>query len=365
MQKDNFYFSNLNGVRSIAALMVIVSHIELNKSYFGFSNTFESVKHLGELGVSLFFVLSGFLITYLLLKEKKEQGKINIKFFYFRRVLRIWPLYYLVVLFSLFVLPHFSIFQMPYFHLDFDTDYQFYMTLGMFVFFLPNVLISLKLIPFATQTWSIGTEEQFYFIWPILVNKDLNLKKWLLIIFFGYNLFLIVLSNSFFNDIKYIEVIRNYIGMIQLNALSLGSITAFFLFTKNKIATFFIKTKVFIIVFCLLLISVFYNIQFKFFNSSFYSFLFSVIILNLVSNQNLIKSLENKILIYLGKISYGLYMYHQMMIVLSINILQKLGVVNNFSIYVLSIITTILISGFSYQFIEKPFLNYKRFFFPS
>ncbi|OOG62401.1 hypothetical protein B0E44_18535, partial [Flavobacterium sp. A45] len=197
MQKDNFYFSNLNGVRCIAAFMVIVGHIELNKSYFGLPNNFQSVKRLGELGVSLFFVLSGFLITYLLLREKGKYGKINIRLFYLRRVLRIWPLYYLVVLLSLFVLPNLSVFQMPYFHLDLDTNYQLFMVCFMFVFFLPNVLINLKLIPFATQTWSIGTEEQFYLIWPILIDKSLNLKKWLLSIFLLYNLFLVVLSNSF------------------------------------------------------------------------------------------------------------------------------------------------------------------------
>ncbi|PXY44081.1 acyltransferase family protein [Flavobacterium hydrophilum] len=362
MQKNNFYFPNLNGVRCIASLMVIISHIELNKSYFGISNNFQNVKHLGGLGVSLFFVLSGFLITYLLLLEKEKYGKINIKFFYLRRVLRIWPVYYLVVLLSLFVLPALSIFKIPYFHLDFDTNYQFYMICCMFVFFLPNVLISLKLVPFATQTWSIGTEEQFYLVWPLLINRVLNFKKWLWSIFLLYNLVLIVLNNSIFDNIRYIDLIRSYIDLMQMNALSLGAITAFFLYTKNKILSFFIKTGVFFVVLFLLLISIFYNVQIKYFSSSYYSVLFSVLILSLTSNVDLIKSLENKIFVYLGKISYGLYMYHQMMIVLCINVLKKWDIVNDFFIYLFSILTTILISGLSYQFIEKPFLNYKKYF---
>ena len=270
MQKDNFYFPNLNGVRTIAALMVFVGHVELNKSYFGLTNNFQSVKRLGELGVSLFFVLSGFLITYLLLREKDEYGKINIKFFYLRRVLRIWPLYYLVVLLSLFVLPNLSIFQMPYFHLDLETNYQFFMVCFMFVFFLPNVLINLKLVPFATQTWSIGTEEQFYLAWPILIDRASDLKKWLFGIFLLYNLFLVVLSNSFFDSIPYIDLIRNYTHLMQMNALSLGAIASYFLYTKNKFfLAFFVKTKVFFIVFFVLLVSILYDVQFKYFSFIF------------------------------------------------------------------------------------------------
>ncbi|OOG65165.1 acyltransferase, partial [Flavobacterium sp. A45] len=111
--------------------------------------------------------------------------------------------------------------------------------------------------------------------------------------------------------------------------------------------------------------SIFYNVQIKYFTSSFYSILFSILILNLTSNLGKIKSLENKIFIYLGKISYGLYMYHQMMIVLCIHFLQKWSVVNDFLIYVFSILATILVSGLSYQFIEKPFLNYKEQFLTS
>jgi peptidoglycan/LPS O-acetylase OafA/YrhL len=365
MQKDNFYFPNLNGVRSIAALMVIVGHIELNKSYFGLPNNFQNIKCLGELGVSLFFVLSGFLITYLLLREKGKYGKINIRSFYLRRVLRIWPLYYLVVLLSLFVLPNLSIFQMPYFHLDLDTNYQFFMVCFMFVFFLPNVLINLKLVPFATQTWSIGTEEQFYLAWPILIDRASDLKKWLFGIFLLYNLFLVVLSNSFLDDIRYIDLIRNYIHLMQLSALSLGAMTAFFLYTKNKFLSFFIRKEVFFIVFFLLLVSILYNVQIKFFSASFYSILFSILILNLTSNLDMTKSLENKIFIYLGKISYGMYMYHQMMIVLCIHFLQKWSIVSDFLIYVFSILATVLVSGLSYQFIEKPFLNYKEQFLTS
>jgi peptidoglycan/LPS O-acetylase OafA/YrhL len=81
---NKVYFPNLNGLRFFAAFSVMLYH------FFG-----EGLIN-GHYGVVLFFVLSGFLITYLLFEEKEKFGKIEIKKFYFRRILRIWPLYYLV-----------------------------------------------------------------------------------------------------------------------------------------------------------------------------------------------------------------------------------------------------------------------------
>ena len=96
------YLPGLNGLRAIAALAVVVSHITLSLDQFGLnSNVFgtdingspKGLDLAGD-GVTIFFALSGFLITFLFLKEK-ENGSISIKKFYVRRILRIWPLYYL------------------------------------------------------------------------------------------------------------------------------------------------------------------------------------------------------------------------------------------------------------------------------
>ena len=103
MKSKKLYLPGLNGIRAIAAIGVMLSHINLSLhsfkissiSLFGFDeNNKQSQWNLGEQGVTMFFVLSGFLITFLLLKEKKQSNKISIKKFYIRRILRIWPLYY-------------------------------------------------------------------------------------------------------------------------------------------------------------------------------------------------------------------------------------------------------------------------------
>lgn len=100
--KDKIIFlPGLNGLRAIAAIAVVISHITLIFSTFGsdfklFGSDDKGNPNaylLASYGVTIFFVLSGFLITYLLILEK-EKKPINIKSFYIRRILRIWPLYY-------------------------------------------------------------------------------------------------------------------------------------------------------------------------------------------------------------------------------------------------------------------------------
>jgi len=100
------YFIGLDTLRAIGALSVVFGHIELTKKSLGLSNIthLSFYKHTsGHLGVMLFFVLSGFLITYLLLKESENYKTVFVKQFYIRRALRIWPIYYLMVL--IFILP--------------------------------------------------------------------------------------------------------------------------------------------------------------------------------------------------------------------------------------------------------------------
>ena len=108
--QKSIYFPNLNSIRFIAALLVIIHHIEQFKSVFNiYPNQMNNpvIGSFGPLGVRLFFVLSGFLITYLLFAEKEVSGTISITKFYIRRALRIWPLYYLIVLLAFFIVPYF------------------------------------------------------------------------------------------------------------------------------------------------------------------------------------------------------------------------------------------------------------------
>ena len=111
MNNKTLYFVSLDGLRSIACILVIIAHSfsvyrDLNfTSHNYLSIIIKSFLNLGGEGVSMFFVLSGFLITYLLLKEYSNKNSINLRHFYIRRTLRIWPLFYAVVLYALFIYP--------------------------------------------------------------------------------------------------------------------------------------------------------------------------------------------------------------------------------------------------------------------
>ncbi|WP_353722966.1 acyltransferase family protein [Dyadobacter sp. 676] len=81
MDKKKRYFPNLNGIRAIAASLVVFHHLEQAKHALGITNVYDMpiIQHAGRLGVGLFFVLSGFLITYLLLEERGRFGNVDAK----------------------------------------------------------------------------------------------------------------------------------------------------------------------------------------------------------------------------------------------------------------------------------------------
>ena len=215
MKDERIYFPNLNGLRFIAAFLVIIHHIEQIKSFLKIDNYLEVIPFvgiIGKLGVVLFFVLSGFLITYLLLAEEQKYKKISIKKFYIRRILRIWPLYFLIILLSLLILPNISIFTLPGFGKDVVHQYLFFKIILYAVFF-PNLVFTLfGMVPYAAHTWSVGTEEQFYLVWPIILKyfKKFRIVLMFLIIFL-YLIIAQVISSHYTNFIPNKNVIVSFL----------------------------------------------------------------------------------------------------------------------------------------------------------
>lgn len=350
------YFPNLNGLRFIAALIVIIHHIEQLKFMFGLPNYWNmpAIKILGNLGVVLFFVLSGFLITYLLLLEQQTIGTISIKNFYIRRILRIWGLYYLIVIPSLFIFPQTNFFTIPGWSELVNQNLTFKSIL--FILFLPNLALVLFLpVPFASQTWSIGVEEQFYLIQPLIVKKFKNLPKILLIIAISYFIIKLLLPIiEIFVSNYYLETFTKFWQTLNFDCFAIGGIAAVILFKKHPILNFLYSKLVQTILILLTIGLILNGIDFPLIQQEFYSILFAGIILNLASNSDRgIINLENPILNYLGKISYGLYMYHGLAIVSVIKILGHFEITYSILIYSCSLILTILVSAISYHLVEK------------
>lgn len=175
------HFHGLDAVRGFAALLVLVHHIELYKYREHHASLFDTaarsaISIVGNNSVSLFFVLSGFLITFLLLDEHANTGTINVSKFYVRRILRIWPVYYLTFFLSLLMLP-IAVKTFPIF--DHESTYMARIaglkdtwkgTCLLYGIMLPNFALARGyLLAGMAQSWSVGVEEQFYLVWPLVV----------------------------------------------------------------------------------------------------------------------------------------------------------------------------------------------------
>ncbi|MFP3595984.1 acyltransferase family protein [Chryseobacterium sp. SIMBA_029] len=233
--KKHIFFGGLNELRAIAAFAVILHHIELFKSrdklpsLLGSKYTSYFIEHLGKNGVHLFFVLSGFLITYLLLSEKQKSGRINLRKFYLRRIFRIWPLYYIIVLISFILIPFlansFTLFadSSSYYNIVVSQSDYGLRTILLYVFFLPNfALHEGKIIVGASQSWSVGVEEQFYIIWPLIVSF---FNKKVTSVIFGAILVAIVLINFKF----YNSILSTIVAIIPIEYMAIGSLGGYFI----------------------------------------------------------------------------------------------------------------------------------------
>lgn len=356
------YFPNLNGLRFIAAFLVILHHSEQFKKIYGFENFFEIpfIYIIGKLGVVLFFVLSGFLITYLLLIEEKDNGFISIKNFYVRRILRIWPLYYLIIFMAYFFWPFIHMFDIPNISITYSVDD--FKNLFMYIIFLPNLVLSnFAVVPYASHTWSIGAEEQFYLIWPILFVLFRKNKKIMMIgvivIYIALKFYLQEVPKRFYG----INIL-NFISTIPIHCMAIGGLVATLSFEKNKIITNINNNFVFYTTTFSTIIFLVFGFEFGDFKYEIYSLLFSIVILNLATNKSLSTLLEYNVLNFLGKISYGLYMWHSRAIVFTIFVLSYFNISNKYILLPIALVLTIFLSHISYKYLEKPFLKLKNKF---
>ena len=352
------FFPNLNSLRFLAALLVIVHHIEQYKEILGLPNFYHNhtIQLMSKIGVTLFFVLSGFLITYLLLVEQKEHGDIQIKSFYIRRILRIWPLYYLIILLAFFVFPHIELMHLP----GHDGSH-FFIKLIFFVLMMPNVIHAMGAgLAYGTQTWSIGAEEQFYLIWPWLLKFFKNKLRLIIGVILVYLLFRYLFAFLFYKHVIFAYLYRIWY-LFPIDNMAFGGLFAVIYFNNYKKAIYFLQHKLLqIIVWLVTVLLILSGKSLGYFHHQIYSFLFGIIILNLATNDNTVVNFKLKYLDYLGKISYGLYMYHSILIVLSIKLLQAFNITQNLFIYALSFLLTIIVSALSYEYFEKRFIKMKK-----
>lgn len=368
------FFPNLNGLRFFAVLMVLLNHFEENRAYAALPNLMDrpAVQAIGQLGVTLFFVLSGFLITYLLLVEKEELGEVKFGAFYLRRVLRIWPLYYAVVLLSLFVLPHLSFFSppsaLPQLHEHFAAKVVLYALI------LPNVAKELfPVIAYLGQAWSIGVEEQFYIIWPVLIYFSRHyLRNFLLLAGF----MLLACKASWFlttpqrhmlpiNEVT--DFIKNFLFFFRIQCMAIGGVFAFLLFQNKPVMLRVLTARsTQVVVWAGLALLLVKGQYFPYINHELYSVLFGLMVFNLALTDTSIISLRHPVLDYLGRISYGLYMLHLIAITVVVKTVDLVwpseSVLRHVTTFGAAVAVSVVLAGLSYRYLEAPFLQLKKRF---
>ena len=364
-QSTKLYFPNLNGLRFIAAFLVIIHHLEQLLSAFGLKNYWDNpvIESIGGLGVELFFVLSGFLISYLLYTEEQRTSTISIKNFYIRRVLRIWPLYYLIGFLAFFLLPNISMFNIPVWGDQLSANFD--LSLLLYILFLPNLLLAGYgiVVPYASQSWSVGVEEQFYLIWPIIMKFFKHKLVALLLVIFGYLFFQFLgfrIIKHYITWSSELDLIRAFWGSFHIQCMAIGGIYAYLFYKKHRILKFILHPVTFIFITFLTIIMILFSLHVPYISRELFALLFGLIIVNLASDKQKGLFLENRLFNYLGKISYGLYMFHVIAIVISINIFQYYNMLHShFLLLITSILITISISSVSYYLIEKRFISLK------
>lgn len=308
-------------------------------------------------------MLSGFLITYLLLAEEERTNNIGVKKFYIRRILRIWPLYLLIILSALFILPYIDALSWPGYTID-ETQANLGWKLLLYVFFFANLVLSFfGIIPFASQAWSIGTEEQFYLVWPLLIKhiKKNRLILFVLIIIF-YNIFYIFINSGYSNFIPYKSVFKSFTNGFAIDNMAIGGLLAYLLYKKHTVLKIILNRYVFFAAFIGILFFLINPLFIPYFNHIKFPILFGIVIINLAANEIFKNLLENKLFNYLGNISYGLYMFHPIGITLGIKTALYFSSDSNIIIYPISILISIIMAATSYKYFESYFLKFKHKF---
>lgn len=353
-------------MRFFAAFAVIIFHFfrEMNGLYPYLSNekwfnAALSITDKGRLGVNFFFVLSGFLITYLILDEKKRNGIFHWGKFMLRRFLRIWPLYFIIGILGFFLFP--LLFS------QYSTSHN---ALNYFTFLANFDEINnggSDNVNFLTSPWSVAVEEQFYLFWGFLFFLLFSIgKKWFL------PAVLILMGVSFyFRTINWEnEIYLHYHTLAVFQDILTGSLIAWFLFHQPQAFNTITSLKkwkvisIYLLGFCVILLkNKIFSGQLVIAERLVLSLFFGYIILDQTLGKNAVVKLgKYGIFNYLGKISYGLYMYHLVVFYLFNLLWQKsnLSAAFTFPVYFIAgVISSILVASISYKFIEKFFLKLK------
>lgn len=356
---ERTHFPGLNALRFYAALAVVYLHIDQNLRPRPFlAQILRPFLIDAGSAVNLFFVLSGFLITYLLLREQAANGDVAVGKFYLRRMLRIWPLYYFVVILGLLVFP-----------LVFGPGYSLSVfSAGQSSDVLPvsvKLILAFLLLPnFASisapmiHIWSIGVEEQFYLAWPWVARNKTRILKvcfGILVIKFALAPILPLVVNTpgalaIFSELRF-------------ECMAIGALGAYAYFQGYSWLKWCYHPVAQVFGWGAFVCAAMLQLAIEPYTNAIMATAFVVVILNVATNPRSLVRLNHPILERMGRVSYGLYMYHFPFLYLVLRLAQYLSLADApwfpTVFFVVSLVGTWLVAELSYRWLETPFLNLK------
>lgn len=345
--------AGFDGLRAVSVGMVIATHAGLTRwlEHHGVLNDTTRTAFTGYTGVQVFFLLSGFIITHLMMQEHLATGRVRLGAFFLRRALRILPLYFLALLVTVataaLVYPIASK-ESVMFAATFTTN------------FIPKAWYSTSL----GHTWSLAVEEHFYLIWPIVVifaahYRWNTLLRWLCIACIGFAGVGAVLLSSAYLMAHY--KVLDWTPIAGLH-IALGCAAAIIV---NRPEYSFMRPAVLmsghalLVAVCLFIAGLFVEHASNFAGSLVRSVGVALLLIWLFFNQTslLVKVLENRVLVYIGSISYGLYIWQGYFLATgpyrapgqTWPLTPEIGVV-----------LLAIVAPLSYHFFEQPILSLKR-----
>lgn len=369
------FFKNLDALRFIAFLFIFLGHaLDTDSSVIAESGVYAWVKNyvyiFGKTGFSFAFVLSSYINTWVILEERQHAGKFKPWLYYVRRALRIWPLYFLVLFIGFVLLPlGMELINEPY---D-EVGNPIYFILFVGNFFL--IEHGWTHSPIISVLWSVSVEEQFYIFWPFLLIVFRKSEKWLFVLMLI--LFALTTWHYYGTDVN-----LWFHTLFLLGDICLGAIFAFISFNRNwgydRLRSIS-KTGIASIYLGFILSLLFYHTLFDnqilpgWINLIIEKMFYAVILSFFIFEQNFCENSffkfgRLKAITYLGVISYGLFCFHEIGLLIGNRVLLKLEMAENVWAFLLikPLVAFAVILPFahlSWNYFEKPFLRLKRHFY--
>ncbi len=376
MHKD--YIKGLDGLRAIAISWVMFGHLSSSLQWpvtASYQKIFVILSNTGWIGVQLFFVLSGFLITGILLKGRGQENQL--RNFYARRSLRIFPVYYLTLLFFFIIVPLVS--STPEW-LTGATNNQLWYWL-----YLQNWIRPFTESGGFSPLWSLAIEEQFYLIWPLLVLKLRSkvLIKICILMIVSAPIFRFLLFYEFPDSLGGNEIGRGAaygFTFARWDALALGSLLALLKVEKRipaLLSQYSYRLLLLMVGLILIQIGFLHNFTsvesgFNLLNQTTSAMVFFVLVFIVYSKTDsiLVRSLEWPIFKYIGKYSYAMYLFHLPLIIVWIDYIKPdFSGLPAFKVllivlahYLVIFGITFLLALVSWKLLEHPLLKLKRRF---